>query len=416
MIKTKYVKLDNGLVVALAKDNKLHSFGADILIKYGSHNKSFYSDDNLYKCEDGIAHLLEHVIIENSPYGNIGKYFSDNYYSYNGITSSEYTKYYIFGYENFYDNLKILVDSVNNSAFTSEGIEKCKGAVIEEIGEKHNKRTFKFFKTVRESLFNEDVAIDGLGTVESVKDFSYDDLKLIYDTFYQPDNEVISVYGNFDEKKVLEVINDCFKSYNRTYKKHKIKEFVDTLDVKNRYVEYVKPNDMSVVSINTKYDISRFNKKELARLENYLRWYLDYNFNSESEFGTRIFKEGISPYQVYTSNSTQPYDDAFGILTFKVPTNECEKFVSMVFEQLEKREMPSKLKKEIYKKKKYIARLINLDNAHFLATEFAFNYLFNNELKFKTIKDLDDFSFDEMEEFIKELDFTHYSVVYQKDK
>ena len=83
MIKTKYVKLDNGLVVALAKDNKLHSFGADILIKYGSHNKSFYSDDNLYKCEDGIAHLLEHVIIENSPYGNIGKYFSDNYYSYN---------------------------------------------------------------------------------------------------------------------------------------------------------------------------------------------------------------------------------------------------------------------------------------------------------------------------------------------
>ncbi|MBQ7241146.1 MAG: hypothetical protein IJS56_06890 [Bacilli bacterium] len=88
----------------------------------------------------------------------------------------------------------------------------------------------------------------------------------------------------------------------------------------------------------------------------------------------------------------------------------------MVFEQLEKREMPSKIKQEIYKKKKYISRLINLDSSHFLATQFAYNYFFNNELKFLTIEDLDDISFKEMEEFIKKLDFTHYSVVYQKDK
>ncbi len=247
MIKTKYVKLDNGLVVAFAKNNKLHSFGAEIFVKYGSAYKTFYSNDVLYKCEDGIAHLLEHVLIDNSPYGNLGKYYNDNYYEYNGVTYGEYTKYYIYGYENFYDNFKILIDSINNSSFTPEGVEKSKYPVLEEIGEKHNSRNYDFFVANRKSLFNEEAFLDGLGSIQSVKDFSYDNLRLIYDTFYTPDNEVIVVYGNFDEEKILEIINKCFDSYDRDYRTHLVKDFSDTDEVKEKYTEYVKPNDMSIV-------------------------------------------------------------------------------------------------------------------------------------------------------------------------
>ena len=37
--------------------------------------------------------------------------------------------------------------------------------------------------------------------------------------------------------------------------------------------------------------------------------------------------------------------------------------------------MPSKLKQEIYKKKLYISKLINLDNCNYLVIDFAMNYL-----------------------------------------
>ena len=416
MIKTKYVKLNNGLVVAFAKNNKLHSFGADIFIKYGSAIKSFYSNNTLYKCEDGIAHLLEHVLIDNSPYGNLGKYYSDNYYNYNGVTYGEYTKYYIHGYENFYENLKILIDSINNSSFTPEGIEKSKLPVLEEIGEKHNSRNYDFFLANKKSLFNEEVFVDGLGSIQSVKDFTYDDLRLVYDTFYQPDNEVISVYGNFDEDKVLEIIKNCFDSYDRDYRSHLVKQYVDTNEVKDKHVEYVKEDDISLVQINFKTDVSSFSKKEIDRLGLYMKWFLNYNFSTESEFGMNIIKDKISPYPVGVSHELLPYGDKYLITSISIETNKYKEFCKRVIEQINNRIMPSKLKQEIYKKKLYISKLINLDNCNYLVIDFAMNYLFNDELYFASIDELKEYSFEEMEEFIKRLDFSNYSIVYRKGK
>jgi len=416
MIKTKYVKLNNGLVVAFAKNNKLHSFGAEIFIKYGSAHKSFYSNDVLYKCEDGIAHLLEHVLIDNSPYGNLGKYFSDNYVSFNGVTYAEYTKFFIYCYENFYDNFKALVDSINNSSFTPEGLEKSKLPVIEEIGEKHNSRNYDFHLANKKSIFNEDVFMDGLGSIQSVKDFTYDDLRLIYDTFYKPDNEVIVVYGNFDEDKVLDIINKSFENYDRDYRTHSIKEFTDTNEVKEKYTEYVKENDMSVVQINFKSDISSFSKTEVDRLGLYMKWFLSYNFSSESEFGMNIIKDRISPYPVGAYHELAPYGDKFMITNISVETDDVKEFTKRVIEHINKRIMPSKLKQEIYRKKKYIGYLLDLDRVTFLCVDFAMNYLFNDELKFPSIDDLNGYSFKEMEEFINRLDFSNYSIVYRKGK
>ncbi len=416
MIKTKYVKLNNGLVVAFAKKSKLHSFGAEIFIKYGSAYKNFYSNDVLYKCEDGIAHLLEHVLIDNSPCGNLGKYYNENYYEFNGVTYGEYTKFYIFGYENFYDNLKMLIDSINNSSFTPEGIEKSKYPVLEEIGERHNSRNYDFFVANKKSLFNEEVFLDGLGSIQSVKDFSYDNLRLIYDTFYKPDNEVIVIYGNYDEDKVLEVINKCFDSYDRDYRTHLIKEFSDTKEVKQKYTEYVKHEDMPLVQINFKTDVSSFSKYEIDRLATYMKWYLDYNFSTESEFGMNIIKDKISPYPVGTSHEILPYGDSFLITGIYIETDEVKEFTKRVVEQMNKKTMPSKLKQDIYRKKKYMKELVDLDSSSYLAVDFALNYLFNNDLKFASIDDLKDYSFEEMEEFINRLDFNHYSIVYRKDK
>ena len=416
MIKTKYYKLDNGLIVAFAKKSKLHSFGAEIYIKYGSAHKNFKSNGVSYTCKDGIAHLLEHILIDNSPYGNLGRYYNENYYNFNGETYSDYTKYYIHGYENFEENLKILIDSINNSSFTPEGIEKSKYPVIEEIGEFHNSRNFDFIRANKKCMFNTEVFLDGLGSVQDVKDFSYDDIRLVYDTFYQPDNEIITVYGNFDEEKILKLIKDCFNFYDRDYRTHEIKEFKDTKEVKEKYVEYTKEGDMPLVSVNFKVDVSEFTLSELSRLDLYLGWFLKYNFSTSSEFGRKIIEDKISPYSVSTNSDEAPYGNSFIIIKVAVPTNECKEFVSRVVEQMEKREMPNKTKQDIYRKKKYIGRLVDMDSSKFMVTNFAYNYMFNEELEFAKIEDLNEISFKEMQEFVNKLDFSNYSVVYRNNK
>lgn len=415
MIKTKYYKLDNGLIVAFAKNNKLHSFGAEIFIKYGSAHKDFKSNGVLYTCKDGIAHLLEHVLIDNSPFGNLGKYYNDNYYSYNGVTYKEYTKYYIHGYENFEENLKILIDSINNSSFTEEGIEKSKYPVIEEIGEFHNSRNFDFIRANKKVLFNKEISMDGLGSVQDVKDFSYDDLRLIYDTFYQPDNEIITVYGNFDEEKILELIKNCFNYYNRDYRTHEIIEFNDTKEVKEEYFEYKKEGDLPIVSVNFKVDISKLTLKEVDRLDLYMHWFLDYNFSPSSEFVRKIIDDKISPYAISIDSTTSPYGHSYFVIKIGTSTNDYKEFVSRVVSQMNKKEMPNKTKQEIYRKKRYINRLVDMDSSKFMVTNFAYNYIFNNELEFFKIEDLNETSFKEMEDMIKDLDFSNYSVVYRKN-
>ncbi len=147
-----------------------------------------------------------------------------------------------------------------------------------------------------------------------------------------------------------------------------------------------------------------------------MSWFLNYNFSTESEFGMNIIKDRISPYPVGTSHQLLPYGDKYLITGISIETDEVDEFTKRVVEQMNNRTMPSKLKQEIYRKKRYIKKLIDLDSSSYLAVDFALNYLFNDELKFASIDDLKDYSFEEMEDFLNKLDFSNYSVVYRKDK
>ena len=129
-----------------------------------------------------------------------------------------------------------------------------------------------------------------------------------------------------------------------------------------------------------------------------------------------IIKDRISPYPVGAYHELAPYGDKFMITNISVETDDVKEFTKRVIEQINKRTMPSKLKQEIYRKKKYIGYLLDLDRVTFLCVDFAINYLFNDQLKFPSIDDLNGYSFEEMEEFINILDFSNYSIVYRKGK
>ncbi len=415
MIKKKYIELDNGLTVVLSKNDKVHSFDARILIKYGFGNKDFTSNNVVYKCEDGLAHLLEHVLIDAGPNGNVFKYFTDNYYGFNGVTHKEFTEFFIHGYEDFEKNLGILIDVINNSTFTKEDVEKSKGPVLEEVRERSNVRNYEFNRTINYNLFNKDIALSGVGEFNSVKDFSYEDLRLVYDTFYKPSNEVITVSGNFDMDSILKVIKDSFKKIKREYITHEIIDFTDEETVRCKSSEVINEKDLELYDISFKVPLKEFRCDEIDRLHLYLDWYFDYNFSSKSELYKTIIDKGISSYAIGTSHYTSPYGNNFMIVSFLLPTSNGKEFVDLVLNELKNIKMPSDIKKDLYKKKLYFKRLLNLDSSSFLAREFALDYLFYNKTEFPSLEELDKVSFKEMEEFLNKLDFSNYTITHQKN-
>jgi hypothetical protein len=154
---------------------------------------------------------------------------------------------------------------------------------------------------------------------------------------------------------------------------------------------------------------------EKERLITYLSWYFDYIFSSKSELYKEIIKEGISNYSVSCDDYYYPYGSEFLILSFTLPTSKGKEFVDMIFKELNNIKMPSDTKKKLYKRKMYFNRLIYLDKSGYLAKKYATNNIYYMKNEFPSLEELDNYSFKEMENLLKRMDLTHYSIIHQKN-
>ncbi len=72
MIK-KY-KLKNGLTVIINKTKKHNTF-IELITNVGSKDNSFKINNKIVTVPRGLAHFLEHFLIEDSIYCNMNKYY-----------------------------------------------------------------------------------------------------------------------------------------------------------------------------------------------------------------------------------------------------------------------------------------------------------------------------------------------------
>ena len=122
MKQSKIYTLKNGLKVVFYQDTTKHLSFAELIVKYSGVNNKFTLNNKEYHINDGMAHFLEHLLIEHSIYGNALEYFHNNHISTNGLTSIKRTKFYIKTAKNFLDNLEKLIKIVNQPIFNEEDI------------------------------------------------------------------------------------------------------------------------------------------------------------------------------------------------------------------------------------------------------------------------------------------------------
>ena len=210
MTKCETCVLKNGIRLVLCEDQTKNRTFMEIIVNYGGTNKKFKCNDKEYEIIPGSAHLLEHTLIEASEYGNMFDYLSDKYVSFNASTSAKLTTFYMDTVSDANDRLIELINVVNKTVFNDELLEKVKAPVLEEIRMGADRQYEEFTIASINSLLTQNVFINNLGKVEDIAKIDSEYLKFIHDVFYQPENQVIAISGNFDSEKVKKLIEETY--------------------------------------------------------------------------------------------------------------------------------------------------------------------------------------------------------------
>lgn len=209
----EYIKHPSGLDIYIWKMDNYSTTHALFGTKYGSINTTFKTtDDKDYvTVPEGIAHYLEHKLFENEDCDVFSLYAKTGACA-NAYTSFDKTCYLFSCTDNFEDSLEILLNFVQEPYFTEETVRKEQGIIGQEIRMYDDNAGWRVFFNLLGALYHKHpVKIDIAGTVESISHITAELLYKCYYTFYNLNNMVLSIAGNVDSKKVLEICDRLLK-------------------------------------------------------------------------------------------------------------------------------------------------------------------------------------------------------------
>jgi predicted Zn-dependent peptidase len=192
---------------------KFSSVYALFATRYGSVDSTFKtkSDTGFAEVPAGIAHFLEHKLFENEDC-DVFKLYAETGASANAFTSFDKTAYLFLCSQKFSRNLEILLDFVQKPYFTDETVAKEQGIIAQEIKMYDDSPEWRVFFNCLENVYhNNPVRINIAGTTETIAQIDKELLYRCYHTFYNLNNMVICIAGNFNPDEALEICDRLLK-------------------------------------------------------------------------------------------------------------------------------------------------------------------------------------------------------------
>ena len=287
--KYKKVILDNGIKLYIHADKTMRKCFVSYTVQYGSSGNyfNFNYDSKDYSVLPGCAHYLEHMLLEQSRYGNLYVYFKSLKYNTNAYTSFERTKYFFSGTKNIKSSIKKMIYALEKPIFKDKEIEGSRPAIIEETKRGMDDHFFQALcLQTNNSYKNFNLVYDSLtsiGTEETTKKLDYNMLKLCYDAFYTDDRKIIVVTGNFDEEDMINYIKSIYSKIPKHENKTKLLITSDLSGIKKEYDVLVrKAVEDDILIMGYKDHIKGFSKFEkdmfldfisLFKFSNKTAWY-----------------------------------------------------------------------------------------------------------------------------------------------
>ncbi|MBT1278805.1 pitrilysin family protein [Thermoanaerobacter sp. CM-CNRG TB177] len=287
-------ELDNGLKVYIMPKRDYTKQFAIFATRFGSNDSKFIApgDTEVTEVPDGVAHFLEHKMFEEEE-GSIFEQFSKLGASANAYTNFTTTAYLFASTENFYENLKLLVNFVQNPYFTDENVEKEKGIIAQEIRMYQDDPNWRVYFNALEALYHVyPVRKDIAGTIESISKISKETLYKCYYTFYHPENMVLFAVGDIDVDKTLDIIKE---NVRQEKKQGEIKRIYPKEPLSVYEKEVVQDMQVSIPLFNLGFkdtDVG-FGGKKLLKKNLEVQIGLEMVLGRSSDLYERLYNEGL---------------------------------------------------------------------------------------------------------------------------
>lgn len=259
--------------------------------RYGSVDTTFKTaaDDGYVTVPEGIAHYLEHKLFESEECNAFDR-FAETGADVNAYTSFDSTAYLFMSTKDFAQNLRLLLDFVQKPYFTDENVEKERGIIEQEIKMYLDDPGTRVFYNCLDAVYHHNpVRIDIAGTVESIQRIDKDLLYRCYNTFYNLNNMVLSIAGNFDPDEALAVCDELLKPGDDPRLSVLVPE--EPPEVREKYTVREFPCAIPLFQIGFKVPLPE--KSEQERDFILLTLALNTALGRNSDFYCRLYDEGL---------------------------------------------------------------------------------------------------------------------------
>jgi zinc protease len=202
-------RLDNGLRVLLFPDPTRPKVTVNLTVLVGSRHEGYG--------ETGMAHLLEHMLFKGTPtHSNIPSLMKERGAQFNGSTWPDRTNYYETlpaSDQNLEFAIRLEADRMINSLIKAEDLATEFSVVRNEFEMGENSPEAVLSQRMMAVAYEwHNYGKSTIGNRSDIEHVPVDNLRAFYKKFYQPENAVLVVAGQFDEKKALEYITKYFGS------------------------------------------------------------------------------------------------------------------------------------------------------------------------------------------------------------
>lgn len=206
-MKPKISILANGLSIISQRNPVTSIINLGVWIKVGSRHETLK--------QNGLAHLCEHMTFKGTHVRSeieINEQIADIGGSSEAWTTSNNTSFCLeVLHKDLEFAIELLADIVINSKMDNKDIDAEKEVILQEMYEDQNDEDDTFDDEFAKLIYGEQsLGRDILGTEETLKSFSKQDLQAFRAKYYTASNMVLSVSGNIQHEELIKLVEKYF--------------------------------------------------------------------------------------------------------------------------------------------------------------------------------------------------------------
>lgn len=240
-IEFKEFELDNGLKVIMHKDNSTPIVAVSVLYHVGSKNED--------PSRTGFAHFFEHLLFEGTENIGRGEYMNKIQSiggKLNAFTSSDQTYYYEIVPSNYLETaLYMESERMLHAKIDSTGVNTQREVVKEEMRQRYGNQPYgTFYPEVLKRAYQEHpYQWAPIGSLDHLNAATLGEFMAFYETFYVPNNAILTIAGDIDYKQTEEWVKAYFSEIPTGTKeiyRPKIKEPKRTKEIKDTIYDNIQ--------------------------------------------------------------------------------------------------------------------------------------------------------------------------------